>query len=150
MAVVSGQARVASVAAILTVGGRYALQLRDNPPTRIAFPGHWGLFGGERARGEGPREAVRREIAEELVLDVSEWRELWTVPYRSAFDGHLARCAVFAAEVTALWPRHRLREGRAVGLFALESLPQPIIPLAVELLERYDQERPVARGDDRA
>ena len=56
---------IETVAAILTVGEGYALQLRDELPT-IVYPGHWGLFGGQIAPGEGPLSAVRREIRERL------------------------------------------------------------------------------------
>jgi 8-oxo-dGTP diphosphatase len=137
VAVVRGYVHVESVAAILTVNRGYVLQLRDDRPARIAFPGYWGLFGGERLEGEAPRAAMRREIAEELSLDVGDWQELGTVRYRSVLHGHLAQCAVFAADVTARWSRHRLCEGQAVGVFSLDELPRPIIPLAAELLERH-------------
>src|SRR5207245_9204935 len=70
--------------AIMTVAGRYALQLRDNRPD-IAAPGHWALFGGSLDGDETPRLAVRREIREELALDVTDWRELSRVPYHVPF-----------------------------------------------------------------
>ncbi|PYM78818.1 MAG: hypothetical protein DME09_22625 [Candidatus Rokuibacteriota bacterium] len=105
--------------AVLTVSGGYALQLRDNVPT-IASPGYWALFGGAIDGGESPPAAIRREIREELSLDVAEWREL-----------------VFAADLTVLWPTHALREGHATGVFAIDDLPQPIEPIVTALLERY-------------
>src|SRR5438094_242679 len=71
-----------SAAAVLTVDDRYVLQLRDNSAA-IAFPGHWGLFGGEVKQGETPLEAIRREIHEELTLDVLRWCELGVFPYHS-------------------------------------------------------------------
>src|SRR5882724_1886990 len=119
-----------SAAAILTVGGRYVLQLRDNSAT-IAFPAHWGLFGGEVKEGESPLEAIRREVNEELSLDVREWQELQTVPYYSALNDAQSRCVVFAADITDPWPTHVLLEGQAAGVFQVEELPAPIIPLAL-------------------
>jgi 8-oxo-dGTP diphosphatase len=122
--------------AILTVSGRYALQLRDEIPT-IASPGYWALFGGAIDNGESPLAAVRREIREELSLDVAGWRPLWRVRYYVPFWDSLVAHWIFAADVTPLWPRHVLREGRATGVFALPDLPCPIEPVVTALLERY-------------
>lgn len=43
------------------------LQLRDEKP-EIAFPGHWGFFGGSVHHGELAQDAARRELFEELGL----------------------------------------------------------------------------------
>lgn len=45
--------------------GRVLLQMRDDVP-HIAMPGKWGLFGGGVDPGEGPYEAVVRELHEEI------------------------------------------------------------------------------------
>ncbi len=45
--------------------GRILLQMRDDVPG-IAMPGKWGLFGGGIDPGEGPYEAVVRELHEEI------------------------------------------------------------------------------------
>jgi 8-oxo-dGTP pyrophosphatase MutT (NUDIX family) len=125
-----------SVAAILRVGPGYALQLRGSGPT-IAYSGHWGFFGGEVEPGETPAEAIRREVREELGLDLPDWRRLWEIPYRSVLDGQPSRSVVFTADATEVWGHHRLREGRAAGVFLPDRLPEPMIPLAVSLLRRY-------------
>jgi 8-oxo-dGTP pyrophosphatase MutT (NUDIX family) len=124
------------VLAILTVAGRYALQLRDDIPT-IALPGHWSLFGGSIDAGETPLAAVRREIREELSLDVPDWRELWRVAYFVPYWDAVVPHRVFAADVTDVWERHVLREGQAASVFAIDDLPQPMPPIACALLERY-------------
>ena len=126
----------AIVLAILTVSGGYALQLRDNFPT-IASPGYWALFGGAIYGGESPVAAIRREIREELSLDVAEWRELWRVRYYVPFWDALVSHSVFAADVTALWAKHVLREGQGTGVFAIDDLPRPIESVVTALLERY-------------
>jgi 8-oxo-dGTP pyrophosphatase MutT (NUDIX family) len=131
---------IASVAAILTVGAGYALQLREDLPT-IPYPAHWGLFGGSVEAGETPLAAIRREVLEELALDVVHWRPLWDVPYRRFFDGEPRVVAIFAADVTARGGGHVLREGRAAGVFRAGRLPVPMIPLAGELLARHQRGR---------
>jgi 8-oxo-dGTP pyrophosphatase MutT (NUDIX family) len=60
-----------AVAAIVhTTDGRYLLQHRDAIRS-IFYPDHWGCFGGAIDAGERPREALARELREELGLDVA-------------------------------------------------------------------------------
>ena len=59
--------------------GSYLLQLRDKKPS-IAFPGHWGLFGGAIENGESVCEAASRELEEEIKIvaaseDIHEGRQ---------------------------------------------------------------------------
>lgn len=59
-----------AVAAIVVVDhARYLMQLRDDIPN-IWYPGHWGLFGGAVEEGEDEIAALRRELNEELELEV--------------------------------------------------------------------------------
>jgi 8-oxo-dGTP pyrophosphatase MutT (NUDIX family) len=48
---------------------KIALQLRDNYE-HIFFPGRWGFFGGAVELNELDREALSRELFEELALEV--------------------------------------------------------------------------------
>jgi 8-oxo-dGTP pyrophosphatase MutT (NUDIX family) len=132
----------AVVLAVLRVAGRYALQLRDDSPT-VASAGHWALFGGGIDGGETPQAAIRREILEELGLDVTAWRQLWRVRYYVPFWDEVVLHVIFTADVTDIWARHVLREGQASGLFAIDELPRPMEPIVTALLERYhEQEEP--------
>ncbi|MBO6520056.1 MAG: NUDIX domain-containing protein [Rhodospirillales bacterium] len=51
--------------------GRYLMQHRDEIPG-IFYPGFWSLFGGAVDHGESDREALQRELLEELGLDVGD------------------------------------------------------------------------------
>jgi 8-oxo-dGTP pyrophosphatase MutT (NUDIX family) len=60
-----------AVAAILVLeDGRYLLQQRDDKP-EIWYPGHWGMFGGSLDEGESELDALRRELREELELEIA-------------------------------------------------------------------------------
>lgn len=74
-----------AVAALLVLeDGRYVMQLRDDIEG-IFYPGHWGCFGGAVERGEAPREALRRELNEELEFDAGAFEEF------TRFDFDLSR-----------------------------------------------------------
>ncbi len=70
-----------AVAALLTLDdGRYVMQLRDDNPD-IFYPGHWGCFGGAIDSGETPYEALRRELKEELELEIESALEFVTFEF---------------------------------------------------------------------
>jgi 8-oxo-dGTP pyrophosphatase MutT (NUDIX family) len=70
-----------AVAALLVLeDGRYIMQLRDDVPD-IWYPGHWGLFGGGVDTGEDDIAALRRELWEELELDLGEARPFVVLNY---------------------------------------------------------------------
>lgn len=61
-----------AVAAIIRMpDDSFLMQLRDDIDG-IWYPGCWGCFGGAIEPGESAIEALRRELHEELELDVSE------------------------------------------------------------------------------
>ena len=47
------------------------------PPDRGVFPGQWGLPGGGMEDGEDMEAALRREVREEVGLDVVNFRPLF-------------------------------------------------------------------------
>ena len=49
--------------------GELLLYKRDNKPG-IPFPGYWDLIGGHIEEGETPKEALDREIKEELGTEI--------------------------------------------------------------------------------
>jgi 8-oxo-dGTP pyrophosphatase MutT (NUDIX family) len=73
----------AVAALILVEEDGYLMQLRDPRPD-IWYPGHWGLFGGGVEPGEDPLAALRRELREELELELGEAR------FFAGFDFDLA------------------------------------------------------------
>ena len=63
------------VAAVIVRGGRVLVSQR-RPGSRQG--GRWEFPGGKRERGETDREALRRELVEELGVDLEVGELLWT------------------------------------------------------------------------
>ena len=112
----------AAVAIITTEDRRYLLQLRDDKPG-IFYPDHWGLFGGAIDPGEGPEEALRRELREELSLEAGELRYFTRVDFDFSCVGASNCCRVYyeltiaARELSTL----RLGEGRLMDAKPLQD-----------------------------
>lgn len=82
-----------SVAAMLiNPDGRYLMQLREDLP-HVAYPGHWGLFGGMIENEETPEESMRRELLEELNFEPGE------ISYFTQLAGTLASSVLDCAVV---------------------------------------------------
>jgi len=125
------------VLVILTVNGRYAMQLRDNRPD-IDDPGLFGLFGGKIENGESPEEAIAREINEELCIQPEKICFLRKIEIDDKRLGSNRIYWLFEADVTPIWANHNLKEGQSTALFLFnELLQQPIPELIKDLIIKH-------------
>ena len=127
--------------AMLQREGRWLMQLRDDVPG-IVGPGCWGLFGGHLEPGEGPEQALRRELLEEISWggDALEFRLLHHHPRRLAH--------VFAGPLTVPIQQLQLLEGQDMALISAAELrsgtirspkleiTRPLVDGVAEILER--------------
>jgi 8-oxo-dGTP pyrophosphatase MutT (NUDIX family) len=107
-----------AVAALITVEEGYLMQLRDARPD-IWYPGHWGLFGGAVDPGEDPFEALKRELAEELELEIAA-AQLFARFDFDILESGLQRFyrAYYIVPITpAVHARLRLHEGAQMRVF---------------------------------
>ncbi|MCH7999280.1 MAG: NUDIX domain-containing protein [Chloroflexi bacterium] len=111
----TSQARYAAIRAHVIRPGRILLGRRASTDER------WTTFGGKPESGESPEETLRRELIEELGIDVLEFKRL---PDRdTTWDGEAARVAVFAVTSWRGKPRNRARhEHSAIAWFRREEL----------------------------
>jgi 8-oxo-dGTP diphosphatase len=86
-------------AVIIDSAGRYLMQLRDDIP-RIAYPGHWCLFGGAIEAGEDDLTGMRRELLEELAFEPSLLTPTMRFEYSIPQHGvRIRRVAVFETKI---------------------------------------------------
>ena len=112
--------------ALITHDGKLLLQHRDNFPN-IYFPNKIGLFGGLVDAGETPLEAIRREIREELSIDLAEFTlrciaELNYVGEINSRRRHFYAASVGASKEGSI----RITEGQACLRVGFHSLPSAI------------------------
>ncbi len=122
--------RVAGV--ILYREGTALLQHRDDRPG-LPYAGWWAVFGGHVESSETPEEGARREIREELELDL-------TGPLRLVYHevaGDRERF-FFAAPLEVPVERLTLREGQGMALLGPDEWDNyPLVPLHRRILEQF-------------
>lgn len=129
--------KVEAAHVILRLSGKYVMQLRDDKPD-IAAHGQWSIFGGEINSGEAPLEAIKRELFEELSIQPDELRFLWQTDYYYDFIKGIVRTWFFISNVDRVWDAHKLKEGKAVGVFSFNELVYLDIPEVMkQTLNRY-------------
>jgi 8-oxo-dGTP diphosphatase len=130
-------------AILVTETGRLLMQLRDDGKP-IAFPGHWGCFGGHVEAGEDLHQAIRRELLEEIGHAPAELRLFTSYVYQLAPRGRIfwERESIFVGRIAEVQvPNLSLMEGEALQLWRLDDLlRQPrVVPhhaAALMLFER--------------
>lgn len=100
------------------IDNKVLLQLRDIKEG-IAFPGHWGFFGGAIDDSESPEDAAKRELIEEIGYEPANL-------YKFSFDiipdlGDLPSYA-FCCPLTIPAGKIKLMEGLDLALFSIEDI----------------------------
>ena len=134
--------------AIIEKDGRVLAAQRSEAMT---LPLKWEFPGGKIHDGERPEDCLKREVREELALEIAVGRPLTPVPYRyPAFIVTLYpfRCAVISGEMV-------LHEHKAVAwlppamLFDLDWAPADA-PILQEYLDRAERpERRILRQGEK-
>ena len=90
------------------------LQLRDNDPS-IRFPNHWVLIGGKVEKGETPEEAIRREIMEEMGIQITSFKNFKNYQFDNE-EQH-----IFMVNMNIELEKIKLNEGAGINYFSEES-----------------------------
>ncbi|MBN2409194.1 MAG: A/G-specific adenine glycosylase [Candidatus Aminicenantes bacterium] len=128
--------QIETVVGIISDQGKYLIQQR---PAQGLLAGLWEFPGGKREKGETLREALRREIKEELGVEVR--RERLLLKLRHAYTRFQVELFVFECELDRS-PLPRSPNRRWVGLRALKRYPFPSgSAQIVRFLEDRDSEK---------
>jgi 8-oxo-dGTP pyrophosphatase MutT (NUDIX family) len=111
-----------SVAALIFMGPQYLLQHREDR-RGVSYPNYWGLFGGAREQGESAVDALRRELLEELELEVTSYEPLLGCIYELWFEDRRTRKAFFSIELPkAQAGKLVLGEGQGMAWLRFEEI----------------------------
>lgn len=113
-----------AVAAIIQrEDGKYLLQKRDQRGD-IWYPDHWGCFGGAIDAGESPEDALRRELLEELAVDIGEARHFITLGFDLLGLGHGSYQRIYYTVRVSLREEQAiiLGEGSAIEAFDARTM----------------------------
>jgi 8-oxo-dGTP diphosphatase len=114
--------------------GQILLQQRDNKPG-LPFAGYWTTFGGAIEDGETPDEAMRRELLEEIELELP--LKLWKVFEHLQRNGQLVvEQYVYVGWIDRAAEDIKLNEGQALGYFGLDDMDKLPIAFGFETLFR--------------
>ena len=104
-----------AVKAVIHSNGKILLQLRDKKPN-IFYPGVWGLFGGSVDNGEKPIDALKRELLEEIGLDIKGAKFLFK------WDHYIYNSVLhfFSVPLTVELTSLSLNEGQAMEFFSID------------------------------
>ena len=104
-----------SVLILYDADGKILLQHRSKNATRL--PDHWAFFGGGIEQDEGPEEALKREIEEELSLEINNFHLLVTQKFTYKEDNNTKYVFVKKYDNETLV----LGEGQSMGWFLPEE-----------------------------
>lgn len=127
---------IAGVSVVLTNSEGEVLLLRHS-----YGPAVWALPGGGLKSGEDPKEAARREVLEELSVELADITALGLIEEIISGSPHIAH--LFAAQCD-VEPKPDLREIIEARFFTLDTLPQPLGVLTERRLATWTARRDAA------
>ena len=123
-----------AVGVLIDGAGRFLMTSR---PTGKVYADHWEFPGGKLESGETVAQALRRELNEELGIDIGEahpWRvEMVDYPH-ALVRLHFCKVYEWAGEF-------EMREGQAMAWEQLPVQVSPVLPGTIPVLRWFAEER---------
>ena len=135
----------AVVAIIVVDETSYLMQLRDQKPN-IFYPGHWGLFGGAIEANEDPTVALKRELEEELRLDISECPYFTNFTFDYGPHGTVFRRFYEVSIPGRALKKLSLHEGSEMRAFLPSGTPEPPPHRSLQLVRRLATRKRLPQG----
>ena len=124
-----------AVKAVIYSDDKFLLQLRDQKQG-IFYPGVWGLFGGSVDDGEKPIDALKRELFEEIGLEIKDAKLLFSWNH----DKYNSILHFFLVPLTVEFEKLCLNEGQRMDLFSIEQINMlQITPSLKKNIHKIDQ-----------
>ena len=117
-----GGARVSAHVLFVDPAARVLLRLRDDRPD-LPYPGQWDLVGGAVEFRETIREAARREVTEEIGLDVVGLEYFGEYPENGVDNNAFVAPLGVPLEQLVLAEGQRLVYASEAEAFALDLVP---------------------------
>lgn len=107
-----------AVASIIKYKDKYLFQLRDNKKN-IFFPNMWGLFGGAIEINESYLDGLKREVLEELNININNNKEIKFVTNISfEINKKCIERYIFVFKINNdEFKKLKISEGQKIGLF---------------------------------
>ena len=117
-----------AVGVLMQADGQFLLTSR---PEGKVYAGYWEFPGGKLEAGESVEAALRRELHEELGIDIED-----CVPWRTErFDYPHALVQLNFCQVTRWRGEIEMREGQSAAWQSLPVTVQPVLPGTVPVLQ---------------
>lgn len=113
----------AAIIALMNSEKKILCQLRDNKPW-IVCPNCWGFIGGSVEGNEIELEAVKREIKEEIGLDITPIKKIGEFIHKEIST----KVSVFLGKIEKKAEDIDLKEGQEVRYFSLKELDHINMP----------------------
>lgn len=123
-----------AVGVLIDAQGRFLLSTR--PPGK-AYAGYWEFPGGKIEAGETVEQALRRELQEELGIDIGA-AQPWQ---QEVFDYPHALVRLHFCKVFEWSGQFEMREGQTMAWQTLPVQVQPVLPGTVPVLRWFATER---------
>ena len=131
-----------AVGVLIDGDGRFLLTSR---PEGKVYAGYWEFPGGKLEAGETVEQALRRELHEELGIDIGV-----VLPWRvEVVDYEHARVRLHFCKVFDWQGDFQMREGQAMAWQHLPVQVQPVLPGTVPVLQWFAAEQGFAGATHR-
>ncbi|MET0333959.1 MAG: NUDIX domain-containing protein [Rhizobacter sp.] len=123
-----------AVGVLIDAEGRFLLTSR---PEGKVYAGYWEFPGGKLEAGETVEQALRRELIEEIGVEIGEAHP-WKV---EVFDYEHARVRLHFCKVHAWTGTFEMREQQRMSWQNLPVAVGPVLPGTIPVLEWFASER---------